>query len=438
MSESQVKVRFFTQETAAELQAPEAPLFVPVLLKRYGLSEVVNHLLHTETPVPFDFLIDGLLLRVSLAEYLQKHGLSAETSLQIEYTRAVLPPLFLASFNNEDWVLSVALLPGALQAPILAGSYDAVVRTYTPSGAVDTQFVGHLAPVRAVRWIYPHRIVSAGNDRQLRLWRTAAAAEGAEDDLDDTDAAPGLGRTWAILDGHKAPVVALAVDAASRRVLLASSDGAVGVWLTTPKDMNVVEPYADHGGSLAVKKRRKMAARDAAVRHRAPLLLLESHRQPVEGVVFDVADASVAYSVSQDHTIKTWDLVTLRCVDTRTTGYSLLLVVQLPLRLIALGLSARHINLHDPRTHAGATDIHTRQLVGHLNFVVALAQCPLSEHRFASASHDGTVKVWDVRAESPLSTVKLDKKVFGLDWSADIGIVSGGEDKKVSIHLSQT
>ncbi|OBA20875.1 microtubule-associated protein YTM1 [Metschnikowia bicuspidata var. bicuspidata NRRL YB-4993] len=459
MSEAQVKARFFTKEDDETLRASDAPLFVPTSLKRYGLSEVVNHLLEKEEPVPFDFLIDGVLLRSSLDEYLTKNGLSAEATLQIEYTRAVLPPSFLASYNDDDWVSSIATINHAspavaaqrgasLASPqILAGSYDGVVRTYNMSGLVETQYVGHLAPVRAVQWVYANRIVSAGNDRQVRLWKTAAA-EGVglvdddddKDDKDDKDAQSG--RTLVILDAHKAPVVALDVSVASHRLLSAGSDGVVGFWSTVPKEMNVVEPYAvdasGAGASSALKKRRRMALKDSGVKHRAPLALLESHTQPVEGVVFDSRDSLVGYSVSQDHTIKTWDLVTSRCVDTRSTGYALLSVLQLPgVGLIASGSSARHINLHDPRTQAGATEKGVTKLLGHTNFVVDLAACPTNDTMFASASHDGTVKVWDVRADRAMYTITRESrtgKVFGVSWDREIGIVSGGEDKKVQIN----
>ena len=54
---------------------------MPVTLKRFGLSEVVNHLLgnfkgedETKAPIPFDFLIDGVLLRTSIEDYLTKMG----------------------------------------------------------------------------------------------------------------------------------------------------------------------------------------------------------------------------------------------------------------------------------------------------------------------------------------------------------------------------
>uniref|UniRef100_A0A0L0NR85 Ribosome biogenesis protein YTM1 n=1 Tax=Candidozyma auris TaxID=498019 RepID=A0A0L0NR85_CANAR len=456
MAEDQVKISLFTKEEDELLHVSDAPLYVPSALKRYGLSEIVNHLLGREDdekkPVPFDFLIDGQLLRTSLKEYLVKNGLSSEAFLRVEYTRAVLPPSFLASFNNEDWVSSVdtinndsvAMLSIAnshINGPqILSGSYDGIVRTYNMSGQVYKQYVGHLAPVRAVKWIYAHRVVSAGNDRQLRLWKTAADPSVDEIAEDEPESA----KTLAILDAHKAPVVSLDVNQKSHRILSAGQDNIVGVWSTNPKDMNTVEPYANSTSlaSSASKKRRKMALKDVNVKHRAPLSLLEGHSQPVEGVIFDSTDLTVAYSVSQDHTVKTWDLVTSKCVDTRSTGFSLLSIAQLPqVNLLATGSSARHINLHDPRALSGATELQTTKLLGHTNFVVSLAVCPNNPQMFASGSHDGTVRVWDVRSDQPLYTIKRESgapqgqnKVFGVAWDKDIGIVSGGEDKKLQIN----
>lgn len=448
MAEDQVKIALFTKEDDQLLHVLDAPLFVPATLKRYGLSEIVNHLLGREDeetkPIPFDFLIDGQLLRTSLSEYLVKNGLSSETFLHVEYTRAVLPPLFLASFNNEDWVSSVdtinnaldavQVISGALTQPqILSGSYDGVVRTYNMSGQVDKQYVGHSAPIRAVKWIYTHRVVSAGNDRQLRLWKTAADPTGVDEDE------PENAKTLAILDAHKAPVVDLDVHQRTQRILSAGQDNIVGVWSTNPKDMNLVEPFAATSlASSALKKRRKRALKDQSVKHRAPLSLLEGHSQPVEGVIFDASDLTVAYSVAQDHTVRTWDLVTSKCVDTRSTGFSLLSVLQLPeVNLLATGSSARHINLHDPRTLLEATELHTTKLLGHTNFVVSLAACPNNKNMFASGSHDGTVRVWDIRSNQSLYTIKRDLgegKVFGVAWDQEIGLVSGGEDKKVQIN----
>lgn len=183
-----------------------------------------------------------------------------------------------------------------------------------------------------------------------------------------------------------------------------------------------------------------MAVQDSTIRRRSPLQLLTGHSEPVEGVIFDSNDSTVGYSVSQDHTIKTWDLVTSRCVDTRTTGYSLLSVLQLPdVNLIATGSSARHINLHDPRMSTNANEQTINKLVGHTNFVVGLTASPHNVNMFASSSHDGTVKVWDVRAEKSLYTItredgSTNAKIFDVCWDSQIGIISGGEDKKLQIN----
>ena len=132
---SQVKIRFFTREKDESLHVQDTPMYAPISLKRYGLSEIVNHLLGSEKPVPFDFLIEGELLRTSLHDYLTKKGLSSEASLNVEYTRAILPPSYLNSFSNEDWVSSLDVGDGSKH--IISGSYDGIVRTWDLSGNVQ-------------------------------------------------------------------------------------------------------------------------------------------------------------------------------------------------------------------------------------------------------------------------------------------------------------
>ena len=194
---TQVKLRFFTREEDETLHVNDAPIYAPVSLKRYGLSEIVNHLLELPKSMPFDFLIDGELLRTSLQDYLIKKGLSSETFLNVEYTRAVLPPSYLSSFDNEDWVSSLDVGSNY----IYSGSYDGIVRTYNLSGKVEKQYSGHSGPIRAVHYISSTRLVSAGNDRTLRLWKTK------NDDLKSIDEEEiEDGKTLAILEGHKAPV----------------------------------------------------------------------------------------------------------------------------------------------------------------------------------------------------------------------------------------
>lgn len=99
-------------------------------------------------------------------------------------------------------------------------------------------------------------------------------------------------------------------------------------------------------------------------------------------------------------------------------------------------------------------------LRGHKNAVVSLDTDPSSEYNLASGSHDGTVQIWDLRnvsaggqmgegltGESVYTIGRQGQsgggvakghgdgvKVFSVRWDKEVGIVSGGEDKKVQIN----
>ena len=95
----QVQVTFVT--TSSSYVVTDAPITVPTKLRRYGLSEVINHLLgrtglssvdsfkqpqasdclvacsSLEKLIPFDFLIKGEFLRTSIQKYLDEKELSS-------------------------------------------------------------------------------------------------------------------------------------------------------------------------------------------------------------------------------------------------------------------------------------------------------------------------------------------------------------------------
>ena len=180
----------------------------------------------------------------------------------------------------------------------------------------------------------------------------------------------------------------------------------------------------------------------------------------MSSVIFKPDDATVAYSASHDHTLKTWDLPTASCVDTRTTGHGLLSLCAIPSRnLLATGTAARHITLVDPRV--SATQISVMTLRGHKNGVVSLDTDPSSEYNIVSGSHDGTCQIWDLRNVSaggamgegmtgesvytihrqgqsgPAKSHGEGLKVFGVQWDKAVGIVSAGEDKSVQINRAR-
>src|SRR3569833_3574764 len=105
-------------------------------------------MLNTPNVVPFDFLINGSFLTSSLEDYIKKQGLSLETTLELQYVKSLIPPLYKASFLHDHWVSGVAVLSESSPAGRWAGtsfdgkdsclsaSYDGRLRMWDASGQV--------------------------------------------------------------------------------------------------------------------------------------------------------------------------------------------------------------------------------------------------------------------------------------------------------------
>lgn len=433
-------------------------------MRRYALSTLVNTLLQSEKPIPFEFLINGTFLRSSLDEYLTANGVSSESTLSVEYVRAIIPPLYLASFEHDGWVSSVDVLSETSpagkwagnagskvpsQERILSGSYDSLLRVWNMSSQVLSTSPsagngGHSAAIKAVKFVSPTQIASSALDRTVRIWKYTEDAEGFSASI-----SPQIE-----LYGHKASIDSLAIHQPSNRILSASSDHSVGLWSSKKSDAPAAPEHLVPSAASRGSKRQKVGPATSTPQ-RGPLSLLKSHTGPVSDTIFAPNDYTVAYSTSWDHSLKTWDLPTSTCVDTRSTSHSLLSLCALPsLNLLSAGTSARHITLIDPR--ASATTISAMTLRGHTNAVVSLAADPESAYGLVSGSHDGTCRVWDVRSSKSEKERRVGEsiycieretakgegrkvggegiKVFGVCWDKDVGIVSASEDKRVQIN----
>ncbi|KAK3308134.1 WD40-repeat-containing domain protein [Chaetomium strumarium] len=464
----QVRVTFTTTEADLQLHESKRQLLVPADIRRYGLSRILNSESMLDTgSIPFDFLVNGSFLRSSLEDYLTSNGLSLETSITLQYVRSLIPPVFEASFEHDDWVSAVDVLSETSpsgrwsgdgfqrgQDRILSASYDGLLRIWNASGQViatspSGSHGGHTASIKAARFLTNSQLASAGMDRAVRVWKYT-----------ETDQFSGDLKPTLELYGHTGSIDSLEVDGASKRLITASADGAIGFWSTTKS----TAPEADASllpGAGAAKRRKVTSSVTAA--QRGPLSLMQIHNAPASAAIFDPRDRTVAYSASQDHTVRTIDLTTSSVVSTLTTSHPLLSLCAIARSgstpLLAAGTAARHITLVDPRASASTTSVMT--LRGHTNKVVSLSACPENEYSLVSGAHDGTCRIWDLRSvrpatkdegglgsvSEPVYVVERESrqgkkravagegcKVFSVVWNKELGILSGGEDKKVQVN----
>ena len=462
---AQVKVTFTTTEEDIQLPESKRQLLVPADIRRYGLSRILNSesMLDTDA-IPFDFLVNGSFLRTSLEEYLQNNGLTLETNITLQYVRSLIPPVYETSFEHDDWVSAVDVLSGSSpagrwsgnafqhgQERILSASYDGLLRIWNASGQViatspSGSYGGHIASIKAAKFLSNAQLASGGMDRTVRVWKYT-----------ETDHFTGELKPTLELYGHTGSIDSLEVDGQSKRILTASTDGTIGFW--TASKASVPEADASLIPGAHTSKRRKVTSSVSAAQG-GPLALMSIHNAPATAAVFDPRDRTVAYSVSQDHTVRTIDLTTSLVVNTITTSHPLLSLCAVPrgsAPLLAAGTSARHITMVDPRVNAAATSVMT--LRGHTNKVVSLSPAPDNDYSLASGSHDGTCRIWDLRSvrpaakdegmggvSEPVYVIEREGregkkksiagdgyKVFGLTWDK-LGIFSGGEDKKIQVN----
>ncbi len=456
---------------------------IPTNLARYGLSQVVNHLLGSEAqPTPFDFLVSGSLVRGPLDATLRALRASAEATVDVEYTLALAPPTPADGEEGKgagDWVTA---LDGRLgPACVVSGGADGRVLLWVGSGAAKkggaasdapfpstplTATVSHVGGVDAVATVvHPSGagpaglLLSAGKDGRVVLSlhpRLGASAAPASTTATADAAGGGLVLTRYV--GHTAAVCALAVaPGAADRFASAGWDGLVRLWRC---DASVATDAVAAAAEAPPSKRVRrggggdragngVVTATAAVEEEArPVLELDGHTQAVSALAWGAGDSLV--SGSWDHTLRRWDAEAGRIASTLHTGAAVFCVAVPPGpaggSLAAFGGAGGAVRLWDER--ASSTSGPARTLASHGGWVASAAWHPASPHLFATGGHDGAVKLWDVRAgggdgdgggDAPgaLPAPALhtlgghEGKVCAVAWAGPGRLVSGGEDGRV-------
>ncbi|RYG46039.1 hypothetical protein EON67_09975, partial [archaeon] len=175
-----------------------------------------------------------------------------------------------------------------------------------------------------------------------------------------------------------------------------------------------------------------------------------AHSTTVTGVTW-ISSGSVA-SASWDQSIRVWD-VEADCAETVTlfAPHAINAITSSPMgSLIATGHSNHAVRVWDSRGRSvddgtvavGGRVEGLRATMSHgAGWVAAVAWSPVSSYHLASASHDGDVALWDIRAPSaPLFELQkhaAGEKALCVAWAGATaeGVASGGSDKQ--LHTSR-
>ncbi|KAG6854544.1 ribosome biogenesis protein ytm1 [Blastosporella zonata] len=406
--------------THSPYQLPSQKFMIPATWRRYQLSQLVNKALSLPKPVPFDFLVNGEILRSALGEWCAENS---EETLEIEYIESVMPPEKVSDFPHEDWVSSVSCkIPGQF----LTASYDGHIRSFDYSKNATSSTHAHNAPIPSICVVSAsdetYTIASASHDLTAQLTQITPSAPGSSN--------PSKSKPLTTLHLHTGPVSCVSTNAAGTHLLTASWDGLVGLWDTRiPESDEVPEPEV---GERDRKKRRRVD--ESKVPRKAPLEVLKSHVGTVSGVVFAQGQETMAYSCGLDSTVRIWDTENGVAIHNITASNKPFLhiapVGSAPGTVIATSTD-RSMTLYDARISSSlANPVNAPTTFMHPATPSCVAPSTSgSRQQVVSGAYDGVVRLWDLRstkgAVASFKPWSEGKKVLCVEWEGDMVAVGG-------------
>jgi ribosome biogenesis protein YTM1 len=478
-----VSLRLANSVQDRSLEVPTEPIAVPADIGRKGLSAVLNHLLgrsiakgdddedgsdsdddmsdkESLPPLTFEFIVKGTnnrLLRKGVEKEARQHGLSLEDAITITYFPAANVPQRQDDEETlPDWVSCLSASTDGNSDIVLSGCYDGSIHAYRRNAdnntlaEIDFTGDGSVGPIKSMatsRFEDKVWIAAASIDHSLNI-HTFQAGDNGKGKL----RLHGLcvlaeNEVGALSSGF----TSLAFNT-SNVLASGNGNGRISLWNV----QNVVENH-----TTGTDKKRQKGSSSKKVKPTtsykpeiaATVHFENAHSQSVTGLSWgnhhklhsDNNDAAGTHLISGswDHSIKLWDVEKQNCLVT-LNGARVVTCLDTSYHsegVVATGHPDCTIRLWDVRANGSnqntvlISDNTFRP--SHKAWVSSVQWSRSNAYQLASTSHDGSIKVWDIRSSNPLHTVKAfakEEKGLSLLWlpatedTTSQAIYAGGTD----------
>jgi ribosome biogenesis protein YTM1 len=299
------------------LRVPSDPIAVPSSTRKKGLSAIINHLLdrkvvsdEEETDVsdsesddddedklpaiPFDFLLNNKLLRVSIEAAARREGLSLEQAVEIKYFPARKAPE--GDGESEmlpDWISAMC----STSSVLFTGNCDGSIRAFSNSEQFNQKHVvkSHSGPIKCIS-----SCPLSDNGIESTMIATGS--------MDQTLLTHSFGKDSKLIlhgvysGGHSSSINSVCLLNNNGHISMASGDwdGAICFWK--------VPQIGENLSSEPVGKKRKGASTDRTVQDISPTYYFKAHSNNISGIAWGYQSSNTLLTSSWDHSIKSWDV----------------------------------------------------------------------------------------------------------------------------------
>lgn len=439
----------------------------------------------------FEFTVGktNRLLRKGVEKEARQHGLSLEEAIVITYFPAANAPEMSGQDEElPDWVSCLSSLVGRgreagsnddqdedLSSLVVTGCYDGSLHLFQQQQERDDKNVGMLTKVAVasaatgpIKAVATTTIVGENDCPQFfvaaaSLDHTLTVHSHQYDGDKENGSLRRYGQCVASADGHSLSSPVDSLDFApysTKPSLLVGGDGngTISVW-------NIAEDADNIDADGSAKKQKTLTGtKESSSRTIVPILTMEgAHSQRISGLSWGNNrrtkggnnHPSHLISGSWDHSIKLFDVEKQNCLLT-LNGARVVACLDTSYHsegVLATGHPDCTVRLWDVRANSNDGSLglgsdkpssvkvsDTTFRPSHKAWVSSVRWSPSNAYHLASSSHDGTVKLWDIRSSTPLYTVRAfpkEEKSLCLLWGPSLKsndrsvLYAGGSDKIV-------
>lgn len=297
----------------SSLEVPSDPIAIPSTTRKKGLSAIINHLLDRKvvtddndsssesddedklSVIPFDFLLNKKLLRMSVEAAARREGLSLEEAVEIQYFPAREAPEGEGSSEMlPDWISAMSSTSDVL----CTGNCDGSIRLFSNSDKFSQIDIAksHSGPIKCIS-----SCQLPGVDDSIMV------ASGSMDQTLLTNVYE-KGNTMSLhavySGGHMSSINSVRLLNNKDNITMASGDwdGNLCIWK--------VPSLHNEEQTKPKTKKRKGAATKIDVQEVSPTYFFKAHSSNISGICWGFDSPNTLLTSSWDHSIKSWDVET--------------------------------------------------------------------------------------------------------------------------------